>query len=139
MKTMFYKIQKQISLKSIFLFLLLCALKSNAQEIINSPNNKLKVQVSVLNGKPTYTVFYNEKVVLEQSPLGLKTNVGDFSNGLELSTKIIPTKIDESYKLPNIKQSKVRYIANETSFSFTKENKPAIDIIFRVSNNDVAF
>ena len=139
MKPMFYKIQKQISLKSIFLFLLLCALKSNAQQIINSPDNKLKVQISVLNGKPTYTVFYNEKVVLEQSPLGLKTNVGDFSNGLELSTKIIPTKIDESYELPNIKQSKVRYIANETSFSFTKENKPTIDIIFRVSNNDVAF
>ena len=38
-----------------------------------------------------------------------------------------------------IKQSKVHYVANESIFSFTKEGKAAIDIIFRISNNNVAF
>ena len=41
--------------------------------------------------------------------------------------------------MPNIKQSKVHYVANETVFSFTKNKESVIDIIFRVSNNDVAF
>ena len=38
-----------------------------------------------------------------------------------------------------IKKSKVRYVANEAVFSFTQQEKTIYDVIFRVSNNDVAF
>lgn len=38
-----------------------------------------------------------------------------------------------------IKQSKVRYVANEAVFSFTQQGKTIYDVIFRISNNDVAF
>lgn len=62
---------------------------------------------------------------LEPSPIGLKTNVGDFSEGLELRLNGIQNKIDETYELPNIKQNKVHYIANEAVFSFTKNKDPA--------------
>ncbi|MGQ7946595.1 glycoside hydrolase family 97 catalytic domain-containing protein [Flavobacterium sp. WC2509] len=131
-----------IRIQLIYFFFLLCLFKGNAQSqqtTINSPDGKLKLQVSVIDGKPTYNVLYNGKIFLEQSPLGLKTNVGDFSSGLELKDKIVQNKIDETYELPNIKQSKVHYVANEMALSFTKEKKTAIDVVFRVSNNDVAF
>lgn len=110
-----------------------------AQQAIASPDGKLTVNLVVNNGTPTYSVSYNGKLFLEPSPLGLKTNVGDFSTGLILGDKVIQNKIDETYELPNIKQSKVHYVANEAVYSFTKDNKAAIDVIFRVSNNDVAF
>ena len=48
-------------------------------------------------------------------------------------------KIDETYELASIKQSKVRYVANEAVCSFTQQGKTIYDVIFRISNNDVAF
>ena len=139
------KILKQLqllSLKLIYGCLLFSFFLANAQSqqsLISSPDGKLKVKLSVNNGVAAYSVSYNGKAYLEQSPLGLKTNVGDFSTGLELKGNPIQNKIDETYELPNIKQSKVHYVANEAVYSFTKGGKEAVDITFRVSNNDVAF
>ncbi|MWB93121.1 glycoside hydrolase family 97 protein [Flavobacterium sp. GA093] len=112
--------------------------KLNAQSV-KSPDGKLKVVLSVANGMPFYSISYNEKTFLENSPLGLKTNVGDFASGLILNPEIHQNKIEDNYQLFNIKESNVHYTANQAVFSFTKENKPAIDIVFRVSNNNVAF
>ncbi len=106
---------------------------------VSSPNAKLSVSLTITDGKPSYSVSYKGKQFLQPSPLGLKTNAGDFSSGLELKDKVNQKIIDETYELANIKQSKVHYVANEAIFSFVKDNKAAIDVIFRVSNNDVAF
>ena len=38
-----------------------------------------------------------------------------------------------------LKKSKVHYVANEAVFSFTQQGKTIYDVIFRISNNDVAF
>jgi len=128
-----------MSFKYIIFFCLLGFLSLNAQSVVKSPDGKLKVFVSISNGIPVYSISYNEKTFLENSPLGLKTNVGDFTTGLSLKSGPIQNKIDEKYELLNIKQRAVYYEADEAVFSFTKENKPAIDVIFRVSNNNVAF
>ena len=112
----------------------------NAQENrVESPDGKLVVTVSEVNGKPVYTVSFNGKTFLEKSPLGLKTNIGDFSNGMQIQSGQVTNKIDEQYELPNIKKSKIHYQANEGISTFNKENKKAFDVVFRVSNNDVAF
>ncbi|SHM31092.1 glycoside hydrolase family 97 protein [Flavobacterium saccharophilum] len=128
-----------MSFKYILCLCLCGFFKLNAQSVVKSPDGKLKVSLSVSNGLPLYSITYNEKTFLENSPLGLKTSVGDFSTELVLNTDVNQNKIDETYELPNIKQHNVHYEANEAVFSLTKENKPAIDIIFRVSNNNVAF
>jgi hypothetical protein len=128
-----------MSFKYIICFCLFCFLKLSAQSVVKSPDGKLNVSVLISNGKPIYSISYNEKTFLENSPLGLKTNVGDFTTGLDLKPNPAQNKIDEKYELANIKQREVHYEANEAVFSFKKENKPAIDVIFRVSNNNVAF
>lgn len=104
-----------------------------------SPDGNLAVAVYVNNGSPTYTVSYKGKPFIKPSPLGMKTNVGDFSKGLTMADKVDAKKIEEAYELPNIKKSKVNYVATEGVISFTKDTIPAFDVIFRVSNNDVAF
>ncbi len=112
---------------------------SLANKSICSPDGKLVINVSEIGGKAVYNLHYNNKVFLNQSPLGLNTNVGDFTQGLSLSAVGQQTKVEETYSLPNIKKSQVTYLANEMAFTFSKDNKPAFDVIFRVSNNDVAF
>jgi len=114
-------------------------LKLNAQSVVKSPDGKLIVVLAVENNRPIYSVSYNGRIFLKNSPLGLKTNVGDFTTGLILQASADQKKIEETYELPNIKQRSVHYAANEAVFSFTKEGKEAIDIIFRVSNNNAAF
>jgi hypothetical protein len=128
-----------MSFKYIICCCLFSFLNVNAQNVVKSPDGKLNVTVSIANGKPFYSISYNQKSFLENSPLGLKTNVGDFTTGLDLQPNPIQNKIEEKYELPNIKQREVHYEANEAVFSFTKDSKPAIDVVFRVSNNNVAF
>ncbi len=127
-------------MKKTILFLsslFLSTLFLNAQ--LKSPDGKLTVTVSDFNGKPTYNLEYNGNIFLENSPLGLNTNIGDFTLGMLLDKNIQQSTIDETYSLKSIKKSKVHYQANEAIYSFTKEGKRIYDIIFRVSNNDVAF
>ena len=106
---------------------------------ITSPDGKLVVTVSDVDGRPSYSVSYDNVLFLKPSPLGMIANIGDFSSGMSLEKNVSTNKIDETYELASIKQSKVRYVANEAVFSFTQQGKTIYDVIFRISNNDVAF
>lgn len=106
---------------------------------ITSPDGKLAVTVSDVDGRPSYSVSYDNVLFLKPSPLGMIANIGDFSSGMSLEKNVSTNKIDETYELASIKQSKVRYVANEAVFSFTQQGKTIYDVIFRISNNDVAF
>ena len=106
---------------------------------ITSPDGKLVVTVADMDGRPSYSVSYDNVLFLKPSPLGMIANIGDFSSGMSLEKNVSTNKIDETYELASIKQSKVRYVANEAVFSFTQQGKTIYDVIFRISNNDVAF
>lgn len=106
---------------------------------ITSPDGKLVVTVADMDGRPSYSVSYDNVLFLKPSPLGMIANIGDFSSGMSMEKNVSTNKIDETYELASIKQSKVRYVANEAVFSFTQQGKTIYDVIFRISNNDVAF
>ena len=106
---------------------------------IASPDGKLVVTVADMDGRPSYSVSYDNVLFLKPSPLGIIANIGDFSSGMSLEKNVSTNKIDETYELASIKQSKVHYVANEAVFSFTQQGKTIYDVIFRISNNDVAF
>ena len=106
---------------------------------ITSPDGKLVVTVADMDGRPSYSVSYDNVLFLKPSPLGMIANIGDFSSGMSLEKNVSTNKIDETYELASIKKSKVRYVANEAVFSFTQQEKTIYDVIFRISNNDVAF
>lgn len=129
---------KNLLLILYFTIFLTLNVKAERQEVV-SPDGRLVVGVSAEKGVPTYRVVFNGQLFLESSPLGIKTNVGDFSTQMTLRNYALKKDIIENYKLPNIKKSTVNYRANEAVFSFQKDGKPAFDVVFRVSNNDVAF
>ena len=112
---------------------------SALEKQVASPNGKLVVTVNDNGGKPTYQVSLDGKVFLENSALGMNTNIGDFSQGMTMSEASAVKAISDSYQLDRIKKSHVDYHANQQVMTFTKNGKKVYDIIFQVIDNDVAF
>ena len=109
-----------------------------ADEKIVSPNGKVILTLSMDQGQPSYQVVYDGQTVIVPSGLGLVTNIGDYSQGLV--QKAVETKaVKETYSLRNIKQSHVDYEATEAIASYEQDGQTVMDIIFRVSNRDVAY
>ena len=105
-----------------------------------SPDGKIMVTVNDNYGKPTYSVSYDGEEFILPSPLGLNTSLGEYVADMTLlPEKDAPKLIEEEYSVRTIKQSKVNYKATEAVFTFAKEDRPAFDVIFRVSDRDVAF
>lgn len=107
------------------------------QNDLTGPDGKLLVSVVVEQGKPVYSVKYNGITMLEPSSLGLITTAGNFADNMKFLSSS-NNKIDKTYFQEKIKKSTVHYIANERIYSFSNIKNQKIDIIFRVSNNDIA-
>ena len=111
---------------------------ANAQSV-TSPDGDIKVTLELTNqGKPQYSVNYEGQEMLKPSALGLTTNIGDYTQGLTLKG-VVTNPVSDTYSLRNIKQSHVAYQANEAVVTYEKDGRTVMDIIFRVSNRDVAF
>lgn len=128
--------RKALSLFALSLFCLLHLQAKNT--LIASPDKNLKVNISLNTaGEIKYNVFYKEKAILEDSPLGMVTSVSDFSKNL----KLIDTKesvIDKHYSQNRIKQTEVHYLANEVILNYETQKKEKMSLVMRVSNNDIA-
>ena len=123
---------------TLLLATLLAASSAWAQtSSVQSPDGRLQVKVDVSAGKAYYSVTYDNKTVLESSPLGIVTNAGDLSQGLTFINKQ-EEKIDQQYELNRSKVAQVHYVANELGVN-VKGQKLEMTIKFRVSNNDIAF
>ena len=105
-----------------------------------SPDGRIEVTVSDSDGTPDYSVTYDGNVFILPSPLGLNTSMGEYVSGMTmLPEKEAPRLIEEQYSLKTIKQSQVDYKAVEAVFTFAQNERPVYDVIFRVSDRDVAF
>ena len=108
------------------------------EKTFQSPNGQLQVAVSDEGGKPVYWIKRGDVVFLEKSPLGLAMNFDDLTQGLRLKDCEV-SKVNDDYTLSTIKQRHVVYEATEAVCQFEKDGRHALDIIFRISNRDVAF
>ena len=122
----------------LFIIFAVCGQLWAAEKQFSSPDGTVTVSVTDADGKPTYTVSCQGAVLLESSPLGLKTNVSDLTGDLSM-TSCDEQTVTDRYTLRNIKQSQVDYQAVEAVCHFAQGGKPVLDVIFRVSNRDVAY
>lgn len=123
----------------LFYALALLASQALAQSItVTGPDTRLKVDLAVNGGIPMYSVSYDGKTILEKSPLGFIANTGNFSQGMSLTGQET-SQINKTYTQDRIKRSVVNYAANELTVRLQNTNKQPVNIVFRVSNNDVAF
>lgn len=123
----------------LFYAFALLASQALAQSItVTGPDTRLKVDLAVNGGIPMYSVSYDGKTILEKSPLGFIANTGNFSQGMSLTGQET-SQINKTYTQDRIKRSVVNYAANELTVRLQNTNKQPVNIVFRVSNNDVAF
>lgn len=105
---------------------------------VSSPDGKLSVNIAIKGEKAVYCITYEGQMFLEDSPLGLVTNAGDFTSGLFFVNKTMG-QVDKQYIQAKIKQSHISYKANTIRYTMKNSDGQEISILFQVSNNDVAF
>ena len=104
---------------ALILSLVLLALPMAAsEERVAGPDGRLVVAVSDEGGMPTYSVWYDGVPFLLRSPLGLKTDIGDLTQGVRLAGWL-----KEGEKA--ISLSSVGYIINPTMM----EAKPLLYVV----------
>ena len=107
------------------------------EKTLQSPDGRMSVTISDEGGKPVYQVRRGDVTFLEKSPLGVKLNFIDLTEGVTMKACDVKTVKDE-YTLKTTKQSHITYEATEGVCQFDKGGY-RMDIIFRVSNRDVAY
>ena len=128
---------KKIILLSIFASSFIMAAATS--EVVTGPDGRLVVTVSDNNGRPEYKVDYDGIPFILPSALGLDTDMGDFRSGMTILKASPVENIDETYSIPNIKKSTVHHRANSRKITFARDGKKIFDVIFEVSDNDVAY
>ena len=123
-------------MKSSLFFLLSTAVGILNAQTIHSPNGELSV--SLHTGETThYSVSFQNQRVLDQSTLGLIANYADLASNLQL----IRTQVDtvyNSYDMAKTKCSHSDYVATRMRCQMQNPDGWPIDIVFQVSNNDIA-
>lgn len=120
------------------LFLLTPAIARSQEITATSPDEQLSIKIAVTNGEPHYSVTYKNQVMLEDSPLGIITNEGDFSKNMKFVGHTTE-KIDKSYRQDKIKKSAIQYTATKLTYTIEDAKQRQLHIVFQVSNNDIAF
>ncbi|WP_291862848.1 glycoside hydrolase family 97 protein [Marinilabilia sp.] len=121
-----------------FFFLLFSTSAYSQVAKVESPDGQLKLSVDIKAGTPVYSVTYQGNPMLEDSPLGLTTNEGDFTTSMSFieSSK---GEVAKTYTQAKIKHSFVEYQANSLKCTFSNADDKQISVLFQVSNNDIAF
>ena len=126
--------------RTAFIMMALLAMTASAEQVtVCGPDGKLQVTVDDHEGRPTYAVAYEGTAFLNPSPIGLNTNVGDFTQGLRLAKASQAEALQQQYSVATIKRNPVEYKATRQVLTFDKDGKPAFDLELQVSNHDVAF
>lgn len=106
---------------------------------LHSPDNHIAVTVGQTDGRLTYAIARDGKPVLQASDLGLQLAGADLTNDLTLLTTSTPRAVEDHYQMAVGKRKDITYRANEQTWSLQNKKQQKIDIVFRVSNDGVAF
>ena len=124
--------------RSTSLFLLNCIVLSASAATVNGPDSRLVVKTSLDSGMPQFSVSYDGKPILLDSPLGFKANIGDFSKDLKLIVAETG-KVDKSYTQDKIKKSHIDWKANTLIEEYSNAEGQKMQIEWQVGDNDIAF
>lgn len=127
---------KQLALT--FAAFLFSSVVSGQNISVASPDGQLQIKLQLKEGHLFYGVELNGKEMLESSPLGLRGKTIDLTEKLRLINEE-RRKVEAHYEESKIKHRHVSYNANELRCRFENASKQQFDIIFQVSDNNIAF
>jgi alpha-glucosidase len=111
-----------------------------AVQVLHSPDHHISVTLHATPpGSLAYAVSRDGKPVLLDSALGLQLDGADLATELTLAASSKPHAISEQYQMAVGKKRDITYRANEQTFTVQNAQRQKMDIVFRVSNDGVAF
>lgn len=116
------------------------------EKTVTSPDGMTFLKVGLKDGRAYYKVGYyadgkegrKEVTMLEESPLGLVANIGDFSRDLVWVKEQTGTR-DIRYDLERSKASRVDKKANTFTVRLANAKKQEVEVEFVVEDHNVAF
>ncbi len=117
--------------------------EKNVQHTIVSPDSVTFLKVFLEAGKLSYSAGYYDKnqsevLMVNRSPLGLETNIGDFSTNLIWLEDRTSTN-DVNYDLERSKTSHVEKKVSHFNIRVQNKNKQKMEVDFMVAPCDIAF
>lgn len=129
-------------MKKVLLLLSCCLLSfvsAQAQDIeVKSPDGRLVMTLHTDGGQAAYSVSFDGRQMLTRSRLGLKSDIGDFTQGLTVKS-VTNTDPDWSYDLSRVKCSHSSGSAAGIVAQFANADGKLFEIEFFVGNHDVAY
>lgn len=123
-----------------FVFCILSCSQFKSETVITSPDKRIAVSVSLSKGGiPTFEIIFDGKKILNDSELGVIREDADFSKGLSLDLVSGVYAVREKYKMLQGKKENINYSADEQILFFSTPSGEKMNIIFRVSNDGVAY
>lgn len=107
-------------------------------QTVTSPEGKLKVNITIDQGKARYEVWLDGRQLVTPSALGFVADIGDFTQGLRLEGSRTST-VDKTYTMAQAKASNIHYVANQLDLDFINAEGGRMTVTFCVSANDVAY
>lgn len=128
--------------KTIIPALLICLLAACQQPkeaILKSPDGSITVRVNNSKRLASYLIQLNDTVLMDTSRLGIDMTGEDFYSNLKLVSVSEEKTVEDVFSMKHGKRTKVHYVANEKTFRFENKTGKHMDVIFRASNDGVAF
>jgi len=113
------------------------AVSAQIHGYVSGPDGITDVYVLTIDGKAYYQVEHQSNPFVSTSRLGMRTNIGDFSELEFVSMEQSP--VAGSYKMDRIKASDVTYEATKAICTFKNKDGRTFQVEFRVGRYDVAF
>lgn len=107
-------------------------------QTVSSPDKSITVTLNVNAGKPVYSVTRKGEPVIAASALGIDQSNGNFYSGLKLKSSK-SSMGGQMYSMVNAKKHHINYKYSERVYSLLNAAGKQMDVIFRVSDDGVAF
>jgi alpha-glucosidase len=128
--------------KTVLILFLGITMVVKAQQVahLQSPDKSIALNLVLsAEGEIKYELKKSGISVIEPSLLGVDMKTHDFTHRMKLLAVSSPMQIKDNYQMKNAKKSVIQYLANQLIVSFANEEQKKMDIIFRISNDGVAF
>ena len=86
-----------------------------------------------------YNIRYEGETILQNSRLGIVREDADFSTAMQLLSSSAQSVVEDNYKMLTAKKTTIEYLANKRVIRAANKKSDAMNIIFQVSNDGVAF
>ena len=131
---------KKIVAICLFSFCLITCYAQKGVSVFKNPSKTIEVEFYInTENTPTYKINHGKNMVINASSLGILREDAHFYQNLKVINITKPKLIQERYTMLQGKRKSITYTANEYTVHLQNNTGNLIDIIFRLSNDGVAF